>query len=136
MKLARRSLHTTFASAIGLSALPLLPVNAQPAASKPRKILTISGKIRNFNNGQVAEFDRQSIESLEQSSFRTKTPWYDAPVTFEGVPMAKLMDHVGAFGDRVLAIALNDYTTEIPIADFTKFGVLLAIKRDGSYMPV
>jgi hypothetical protein len=32
--------------------------------------------------------------------------------------------------------ALNDYVTEIPAADARKFGVILALKRDGQYMPV
>jgi hypothetical protein len=31
---------------------------------------------------------------------------------------------------------LNDYATEIPMSDFDRFGVLLALKRDGAYMPV
>jgi hypothetical protein len=33
-------------------------------------------------------------------------------------------------------MALNDYTTEIPVDDFTKYNVILALKRDGEYMPV
>ena len=42
-----------------------------------------------------------------------------------------------AFGfERVAVVALNDYTSEIPIADFQEFGVLMALKRDGAYMPV
>ena len=46
------------------------------------------------------------------------------------------MKHVGAKGQRVVAIALNDYSTEIPIEDFAKYGAILALKRDGEYMPV
>lgn len=34
------------------------------------------------------------------------------------------------------AVALNDYTTELPIADFERYGVLLAMKRDGNDMSV
>jgi hypothetical protein len=36
----------------------------------------------------------------------------------------------------VKALALNDYVTQIPMEDFAKFGVILALKRDGEYMPV
>ncbi|WDR02537.1 hypothetical protein PSQ19_18430 [Devosia algicola] len=32
--------------------------------------------------------------------------------------------------------ALNDYSVDIPVADFSQFNVILAIKRDGDYMPV
>ena len=64
------------------------------------------------------------------------TPWYDDAVTFEGVPLDELMDAVGARGDTVLAIALNDYTAEVLISDFEDHGAILAIKRDGEYMTV
>lgn len=136
MKLNRRKLHAGIASTLAVCAFPIRSVNAAHVGPRSRKILTISGRIRNFNNGTTAEFDRQSIEALEQNAIRTKTPWYDSPVVFEGVPMSKIMDHVGAYGDRVLAVALNDYTTEIPMSDFARYGVLLALKRDGEYMPV
>jgi hypothetical protein len=76
------------------------------------------------------------LEGLGMVSFETSTPWYSAPVTFEGVPLAKLMDAVGAKGEKLIAVALNDYNTEIPLEDFTKYRVILAIKRNGEYMPV
>ncbi len=64
------------------------------------------------------------------------TPWYSTPVRFDGVRMDRLMQVVGASGDSVRAFALNDYTTDIPMPDFAKYGTLLAIRRDGNYMPV
>jgi len=45
------------------------------------------------------------------------------------------MKHVGATGDRVEAVALNDYSSEIPIEDFAKYHTIIALKRDGQYMP-
>jgi len=101
-----------------------------------RPILTISGKIANFNRDETAVFDRPMLEALGMSGFETRTPWYDNPVRFDGVRMDRLMDVVGASGERVLAYALNDYSTELPVSDFTKYKVLLALKRDGQYMPV
>jgi len=50
--------------------------------------------------------------------------------------MQRLMQAVGASGESVTAVALNDYTTELPIADFERYGVLLAMKRDGNDMSV
>ena len=55
---------------------------------------------------------------------------------FEGVSLDKLMKAVGAKGERVVAVALNDYSSEIPIEDFAKYKTILALKRDGEYMPV
>jgi hypothetical protein len=67
---------------------------------------------------------------------QTTTPWYEGAVKFEGVPLDKLMKSVGASGDRAVFVALNDYSTEIPMQDFAKYKVILALKRDGEYMPV
>ena len=50
--------------------------------------------------------------------------------------MDRLMKRVGASGERVLADALNDYSTEIPVEDFANYSVILALKRNGEYMPV
>jgi hypothetical protein len=133
MTLTRRSL--TFA---GL-ALPLLPGVARAdslAAPTGKVLLTVSGKIAAFNDGTVARFDRQMLEALGLTSVTTTTPWYDGPMTFEGVLMTTLMGAVRASGETAVATALNDYETKIPVEDFTRFGVILALKRNGEYMPV
>lgn len=112
-------------------------VNAD-AISAPdgNPILTISGNIQNTNDNGSAKFDLQMLEALEQVTVVTKTPWDDGIVTFEGVALDGLMKLVGADGENVQAVALNDYTTEIPMTDFAKHGTILAIKKNGEYMPV
>lgn len=111
---------------------------AAGSLSKPegKPILIVSGKIENTNNGSAAEFDRAMLEGIGLQTIETATPWYDARVRFEGVPLDKLMELVGAKGTKVTAVALNDYVTTIPLDDFKKFKVLLALKRNGDYMPV
>tara|TARA_R110000868_G_scaffold73117_17_gene212465 strand:+ start:259 stop:783 length:525 start_codon:yes stop_codon:yes gene_type:complete len=106
------------------------------AAPKGKPILTISGKIKHTNSQDRAEFDRDMLEALEQVVVKTKTPWDDDVVTFEGVAMDELMQLVGADGMNVQAVALNDYTTQIPMSDFAMHKVILAIKKNGEYMPV
>jgi hypothetical protein len=113
----------------GVAATPL----PQPSQ---RPLLTISGKIAAFNKGNTAQFDLPMLESLGMSGFETMTPWYPDPVRFDGIRMDRLLETVGASGDRVIAYALNDYSTELPVSDFTAYGVLLALKRNGDYMPV
>ena len=132
MGLTRRAFGTSVLAAgvSGLAQAAELP----PIAGKP--ILTISGRIGVFNADKRAQFDRPLLESLGMSGFTTTTPWHDGPVRFEGVPMARIMSAVRASGDMVIATALNDYETRIPLMDFTEFNVLLALKRDGEYMPV
>lgn len=106
----------------------------QTPTDKP--ILTITGKIGATNKDDSAQFDRAMLEALGTIKVETTTPWYKGTVAFEGVPMDKLMEHVGASGERVVAVALNDYSSEIPLQDFKKYKVILALKRDGEYMPV
>ena len=123
-----------------LAALAVLLAPAAWAGSLPMPtgtpILTISGAISDTNVGDTATFDRAMLENLGMVKIVTTTPWYQGPMTFEGVPMEKLMADVGAKGQRVVAYALNDYTTEIPMEDFAKHHAILALKRNGEYMPV
>jgi len=135
MRLTRRSFGSVLLAA---AAAPAFAQTATPGlpAPKGRVILTVSGKIGVRNDGETAKFDRDMLEALGQSSFTTSTPWYDAPTKFEGVPMARLLAAVQASGETAIASALNDYETRIPISDFQEFNVLLALKRDGEYMPV
>jgi hypothetical protein len=101
-----------------------------------RPILTISGKITVTNRNSTAQFDRPMLEALGMTTVETTTPWHEGKVKFEGVSLDRLMKQVGATGQRVAVVALNDYTTEIPMADFGKYGVILAIKLNGEYMSV
>jgi hypothetical protein len=131
MRLSLRALATALLL-IGISTLQAATLS-EPA-EKP--ILTISGNIGVTNKDGTAQFDRAMLEAVGMVSFETTTPWYGGAVRFEGVPLAKLMDLVGAHGEKVVAVALNDYSGELPIEDLAKYGVILALKRDGQYMPV
>ena len=105
-------------------------------APKEKPILTIAGKIGVTNKGKTAEFDRQMLEGLGMVSFETTTPWFQGKVKFEGVPLRKLMQTVDAKGTRIVAVALNDYSAELPMSDAQTYNVILALKRDGEYMPI
>jgi hypothetical protein len=110
---------------------------AEPLPAPTEKaILTISGRIGTTNKGETAEFDRPMLESLGLETIETTTPWYNGPMKFEGVSLDKLMKLVGAKGERAVFVALNDYSSEIPMEDFAKYNVILALKRNGEYMPV
>lgn len=99
-------------------------------------LLTMSGNIENTNEDGKAVFDIASLEKLGVVSFQTTSPWYNGRTTFTGVPMQKLMDYVGAKGTIVKVTALNDYTTVIPLSDFKKYNVILALKINGQYMRI
>ena len=110
-------------------ALPPISANA----SDDKVILTIDGAIA----GELPrDFTLEQLEALGMKTVETKTPWHDGVVKFEGVPLAALMAHVGASGETAYVAALNNYGTEIPIADFAAHGVILASRKDGAAMPI
>jgi hypothetical protein len=110
---------------------------AQPIpAPKEKPILTVSGNISVKNQGETAVFDRAMLEAVGTVSYETGTPWYPEPVKFEGVPLAKLMQYLGAKGEHVVVTALNDYSSDIPFTDIMKYNVILATKQNGQYMSV
>jgi len=99
-------------------------------------ILSISGKIENTNAEGVAEFDRAMLEDLGLVDIKTATPWYDGEMVFSGVPFSTLLEFVGAEGDTITAVALNDYEVSIPVSDAAETGVILASRLNGEEMTV
>lgn len=94
-------------------------------------VLRVGGAINCPNVGDMAELDMALLKSLGSDRLRTWTPWTQGEPLFEGVLARRVMAAVCARGERALARALNDYTTEIPLEDFTRWPVLLATHMDG-----
>lgn len=136
VKVSRRKLASILLGAVVARSEQVASAQPNPAPAASATILSISGHIASNFAGNVATFDRASLEALPQRGLTTKTPWYDDAQTFTGVLVRDLLASVGSKGTNLLVVALNDYTSEIPIDDFHKYDVLLALKRGGSYMPV
>lgn len=100
-------------------------------ATVAKVILTVDGAV-----SAKAEFTRDALEALGLATIKTSTPWHDGVQTFEGVPLAKLMEKVQATGDRADFVALNRYTMELPLADFALYDVILATRRNGQPMDI
>ncbi len=131
----RRDLLAALVAITGVASLGA--AKAEPLKAPDGKpILIVSGKIATTNKDNTAQFDRSMLESLGMETVETTTPWYKGTVKFEGVALDKLMKRVGASGQRAVVVALNDYSSEIPLEDFAKYKTILAVKRDGEYMPV
>ncbi|ATJ83981.1 oxidoreductase [Halomonas beimenensis] len=113
----------------GAQAAPL------PAPQGP-VVLTVTGDIRHTNGDGVARFDRAMLEALPSRSIITDTPWHDAAGRFEGPLAEALLEAVGAQGDHVRVVALNGFEAEIPVSDFERYGVILAMTRNGEIMPI
>jgi hypothetical protein len=132
IKSVRRAIAALVVGAVacGGAAAEALPT----PSGKP--ILVVSGNIAQANADGEARFDRDMLEALGTVTFETTTPWDRERVRFEGVPLGRLLDRIGASGSRLVAVALNDYSAELPVEDARRYGVILALRRNGEYMPV
>jgi hypothetical protein len=99
-------------------------------------LLAVSGDIDLTTDGTEALFDRQMLESLGLVTMAALSPLDDQPVQFQGVLLRRLLAAVGAHGNAVEAIALNDYVAEIPISEAERHDVVIALMRQGHDIPV
>jgi hypothetical protein len=80
---------------------------------------------------QRAEFDQKMLEALGLEQLTTTTNWTDGKQVFEGVRVSKLLDLVGAKGTSLSTVALDDYTSTIPLEMLTKYPALFALSMNG-----
>ena len=97
-------------------------------------LLTITGAIEHKNSPNAAEFDYEMLQELGLVERQIDTPWTDASSVFEGVLTSKLMQAIGAAGDWVTAIAVNDYRIVIPMSDLTDYDTMLGLSQNGKRM--
>jgi len=140
--------------ALSIPAMGLVHTEAPLEMPEGPVILTVSGDITHFNTTQGARFDRAMLQALPQHSFETGTPWTEGSSTYSGPLMRTLLEHVGLPGadkrlgnssrnssrnsseNSVYVSALNGFEAEIPISDFYKYDVILALERDGQSIPI
>jgi len=121
----------------GLLALLLVPPSLK-AEEMPngKTVLTISGQISATNIDDHFVFDLDMIRALPQHHFTTGTPWHPEKHQFSGPLLRELLARVGAEGNIIQAIALNDYKVDIPIDDAKNFDMIVALEMDGEPMSV
>ena len=119
-----------------LIGLFLTPALAEPLPGPTgAAILTVSGEIENTNDGDKAVFDMEMLTAMSAVSFETKTLWTEGVNRFKGVPLADILEAVGAQGAIIRAFAINDYAVEIPIDSVTASTPIIAYEMDGAAMP-
>jgi hypothetical protein len=127
----------SLACVLALHALAMPITLAWAAASMPGEdgvILSVTGAISSAEGSGRIDFDLNALEQLGLTKLKTWTPWTEGDVEFEGVWARRLMQAVGAQGTEVEARALNDYEEVIPIDDFHRYDVLLAVRMNGQLM--
>ncbi|SMY10008.1 hypothetical protein LOM8899_04182 [Flavimaricola marinus] len=106
-----------------------------PAPEGP-VILTVTGDITRTNGDGIAEFDREMLDNLAQRATTATTPWLEGPHTFSGPMGTAILDAVGAQGETIQVVALNDYSADVPVQDLRDFDVIFATAIDGEILTV
>jgi hypothetical protein len=122
------------AAILAASLAPAVRADEPLAAPAGEPLLTISGKIARTNKDGEAVFDRAMLEALGTVTIDTANPWVKGVAHYEGVPVSRVLKAVGAQGSTLVAKALDNYTGEIPMADFADERVILALKENGAYL--
>ena len=99
-------------------------------------MLEVSGKITVTNDGDKAAFELAMLEAVGISKTKTSTAWTEGQPQFEGVMLKTLLERLGATGDTIEAVALNDYKVQIPVSDFIRYPVILAYRMNGEQLKV
>lgn len=123
---------------LALATTAALPLAAPAwALDKPagKVVLSVTGKVGQANAEGRADFDMAMLAALPQKSFSTNTPWYKTPKKFTGPLLRDVLAAAGAKGTTLVAVALNDYKSEIPFDDAQRFDMVLARLLDDQPMP-
>jgi hypothetical protein len=123
---------------LALATGSIAPAEALNALPKPtgRVILSVTGAIERTNADGRADLDRSMLESIGMVELETTTPFTKGSTVFRGVLARDLLRHLGATGEQIEAAAIDLYKVEIPVEDFERFDVLIALEADGKKLRV
>ncbi|KJZ21033.1 oxidoreductase [Loktanella sp. S4079] len=116
--------------------IPLYAAAEEFGLPEGEVVLTVSGEIEKTNVDDTAQFDMDMLMALESEIIETSTIWTEGVLTFEGVPLHVLIDHLGVSEGVLRASAINDYTIEIPVEDAVIGGPMVAYKLNDALMSV
>lgn len=102
------------------------------AAAKADSVL----ELKNAEGQTVSRLSLDDLKRLGTREIQTATPWTNGISTFQGVPLALVLEGWRADEAHVLARALNDYAVEMPIDEVLAYSPLLAWSLDGVQMSV
>ncbi len=83
----------------------------------------------------------QDLQAIDATALRTATPWTEGAQQFVGVTGRALLAALRQRGmagrpDQIVAVANNDYSIVLPVADFDREELLIAYLRNGAALPV
>jgi hypothetical protein len=105
---------------------------AAEAETPAGTILLIDGHVA---GGKPAAFDLASLKALPATRVTTVTPWTEGENLYEGVRIRDLLARIGAEGTALVAEAVDDYQSRIPMADVQDYDVIIAYAMNGKPLP-
>lgn len=100
-------------------------------SAKHDVVLTVVG-----GGGKPLKLDFRTIEQLRQVRFQVKDPSAKKEITYSGVLVRDLLDHLGSkdLPAKLRLSAWDDYAVEIAVADLRRWPVMLATRMNGKRM--
>ena len=123
------SLRSIFSAAL-LMAIATFPAISNAEESNEDVLLTVTV------NGAVTEYCMDELSELTPTTFTTTTIWTEGEQTFTGVSLHDFMEHLETQATALRAMAINDYSIEIPISDAAPDGPIIAYMRNDEPMTV
>ncbi|MGO1119928.1 molybdopterin-dependent oxidoreductase [Rhodovibrionaceae bacterium A322] len=134
--LFRKTLSVASAAVLIIALSTTTALAEQLPTPTGKVLLTVSGNIEHTNGDGVASFDREMLMALGSHSLTVETPWTEGANTFKGPLVKDLLSRVGARGKTIMATAINDYQTEIPVEDAQTYNIILAMEHNGKVLTV
>lgn len=113
------------------------PGDAIPAPNG-EVILTVTGNISTYNNGDTLDLDMATLEKFGVVKYDIDDPWTKTTVNYSGVLLSDFLKIIGASSsaENIRITALDDYAVDITITEAQKWPVLIATQSNGEYMTV
>lgn len=80
------------------------------------------------------QLDLKALEAMESVEVVTSTLWTNGVIRFQGVPLHQLLEGLDIEGSELIASAINDYSTHIPLDDRLTQHAILAYRMNGAQM--
>lgn len=106
---------------------------ASSSLASDQALLTIYRSVNGVSD--VVELTREDLEQLDQFSLLTENEFVDGPTIFKGPLARDVLNTVGrGVLETVTLVAANDFTVEVPVAEFDKYDVVFALSADGKQL--
>lgn len=93
-------------------------------------ILSLNGYSKQLGRQVEARLSYRDLVQLPQVTVVTQIHWTKGDVKFSGPLLRDVIASVKLSGSQLKATAANDYSVNIPFADFESHNVILALKRE------